>query len=227
MGQNNPPSPRFRGEGWGGGRTLLDLHRCNFRTMIITRDYYVGLRIQLLIAAFFFAGCSSHSTPTSKVDHPVTFEGGHDIGANDYGRPVVLIAAALGVEPEVFREAFSGVTPAHGRGPTGDEARANKEALLKVLSPHGVTNERLDEVSDYYRFRPRADELWPTHPAEAHAVVVDGKITKIVVTDPGSGYCSAPVATVEGFPNARFEVTLGFSRDLEQNGTVAAVAVLP
>jgi hypothetical protein len=61
-----------------------------------------------------------------------------------------LIAAGLSVRPEVFREAFSGVTPARGRGPTREEARKNKAALLKVLAPQGVTNERLDEVSDYY-----------------------------------------------------------------------------
>ncbi len=35
---------------------------------------------------------------------------GHEIGKNDYGRPVNLIAAALEVKPDVFREAFSGVT---------------------------------------------------------------------------------------------------------------------
>ena len=65
----------------------------------------------------------------------VTFTGGHEIGRDDFGRPVPLIAAALGVEPEVFREAFSGVTPCRGRGPTSSEARQNKAALMKVLAP--------------------------------------------------------------------------------------------
>ena len=79
---------------------------------------------------------------------PVRFSRGHQIGKNDFGRPVVLIAAALGVKPEVFREAFSGVTPAQGRAPSGEEARKNKAALMKVLAPHGVTNERLEAEID-------------------------------------------------------------------------------
>src|SRR3954468_3700422 len=95
---------------------------------------------------------------------PVTFSGGHETDPRDHGRPVVLIAAALKVRPEVFRQAFSGVTPARGRRPTGDEQRRNKDALLKVLAPYHVSNERLDEVSDYYRYRPEKGELWPTKP---------------------------------------------------------------
>lgn len=57
---------------------------------------------------------------------PVTFSGGHEIGKNDYGRPVALIAAALEVEPEVFREAFSGVTPCavvDHRGPRPEKTK--------------------------------------------------------------------------------------------------------
>ena len=42
---------------------------------------------------------------------PLTFSGGHDTDPQDHGRPVVLVAAGLGVKPEVFREAFRGVTP--------------------------------------------------------------------------------------------------------------------
>src|SRR3954469_2733132 len=136
---------------------------------------------------------------------PVTLSGGHETDPRDHGRPVVLIAAALNVKPEVFRKAFSGVTPARGRGPTGDEARRNKEALMKVLGPLKVTNDRLDEVSDYYRYRPQKGELWPTKPAKAYAIVEGGKITKIVVTDPGAGYSSPPKATVEGLKKVQLE----------------------
>src|SRR4051812_33955697 len=39
---------------------------------------------------------------------PVTISGGHDIAKNDYGRPITLMAAALGVKPEEFHKAFSG-----------------------------------------------------------------------------------------------------------------------
>src|SRR5689334_2006192 len=86
-------------------------------------------------AACFAFVCVVGTTVMSKAAEtkvPVTFSGGHDIGKNDYGRPVVLMAAALGVKPDEFRQAFSGVRPAHGRGPTGAEARRNKEALMKV-----------------------------------------------------------------------------------------------
>jgi hypothetical protein len=157
---------------------------------------------------------------------PVTFSGGHDIGRGDFGRPVNLIAAALGVKPDVFREAFSGVTPAKGRGPSGEEARRNKEALMKVLKPHGITNDRLDEVSNYYRFRPQNGELWPTTAAKAHAVVEGGKIKKIVVTDPGSGYCSTPTASVQGM-NSTLKVTLKYSTELKKNGGIDAIEVAP
>ena len=170
------------------------------------------------------AGLTARAAET-KV--PLTFSGGHEIGPNDYGRPVALLAAGLGVKPEVFRKAFSGVTPSRNGPPSGELARRNKSALLKVLSPHGVTNERLDEVSDYYRFRPDRSELWPTTAAKAHAIVEGGKIKQIVVTNPGSGYSSPPDVKVEGFEGVEFKVTLGVSKDLKKNGTIEAVDVLP
>src|SRR5438552_17072723 len=178
------------------------------------------------------AGCTSATGMNDAANQPgeakvpVTFSGGHAIGEKDFGRPVVLIAAALEVKPEVFRNAFSGVTPAKGRKPSPDEARKNKAALLKVLAPHGVTNERLDEVSDYYRFRPDRGELWPTTAAKAHAIVEGGKIREIVVTNPGSGYCSPPEVKVEGFEGVEFKVTLGFSKELKKNGAIEAVEIL-
>jgi hypothetical protein len=178
-----------------------------------------------LVATSFLVFPSLCEAAEMKV--PVTFSAGHEIGKDDFGRPVPLIAAALDVKPEVFRKAFSGVTPARGRGPSRDEARKNKEALLKVLAPHGVTNDRLDEVSDYYRYRPQDGELWPTKAAQAHAIVKDGKIQKIVVTEPGAGYCSPPMAQVEGFKNVEFRVTLEFSKDLRKNGGISAVEIVP
>ena len=100
-----------------------------------------------------------HSASADEAKFPVMFSGGHDTDARDGGRPIVLIAAALEVSPDVFREAFRGVTPAKGRGPTEDEAKKNKAALMKVLRPHGVTNDRLDEVSNFYRATISAAEL--------------------------------------------------------------------
>jgi hypothetical protein len=158
-----------------------------------------------------------------KREVPLVFSGGHEIGRNDYGRPVPLIAAALGVTPDQFREAFSGVTPAKGRGPTSAEARKNKAALLKVLGPLGVTNDRLDEVSNYYRFRPQDGELWKTTPAKGYAVVEGGKVEKLIVTVPGFGYCTPPTVTVQGMERVALKATLHLDRDLRKNGSIASV----
>src|SRR4051794_12261065 len=95
----------------------------------------------LLALAFAVVGGTDGA---AEKEVPLTFSGGHEIGKNDFGRPVVLIAAALEVKPEAFREAFSGVTPSKSGKPSPAEARKNKEALMKVLGPLGVTNERLD-----------------------------------------------------------------------------------
>jgi hypothetical protein len=154
---------------------------------------------------------------------PLSFSGGHEIGKGDFGRPVYLIAGGLGVKPEQFRKAFSGVTPAKGRRPTREEERKNKAAMMEVLGPLGVTNERLDEVADYYRFRPQEGELWPTMPAKGYAVVEGGRVKKLVVTEPGSGYNTPPDVTVEGIKGVRLKATLSFGKDMTKNGGVTAV----
>lgn len=174
----------------------------------------IGLVVVLLMSSLGWG---------AEMTVPVEISGGHDIGKNDYGRPVVLIAAALDVKPDVFREAFSGVRPARGRGPTGEEARKNKAALMKVLAPKGVSNERLDEVSDYYRFQPQSGKIWTHKPAKAHAVIIDGQIDRIEVTEPGHGYCSAPKIVVPGYEQEKFEATLSFAKDLKKNGAIAAI----
>lgn len=156
---------------------------------------------------------------------PVKFSGGHETDRRDGGRPVVLVAAGLGVRPEVFREAFSNVRPAKNGKPSGEEARRNKEVLMKALSPHGITNERLDEVSNYYRYQPQSGRLWPTTAAKAHAVVEDGKVKRIAVDEGGAGYSSPPTATIEGMDSVKLKVNLSFGKDLKKNGAVEAVDV--
>lgn len=121
--------------------------------------------------------------------------------------------------------AFSGVTPAKGRGPTGGEARQNKEALLKVLGPLGVKNERLDEVSDYYRFRPQNGELWKNVAAKGYAEIEGGKVKKVVITAPGSGYSAPPTVTVKGKPEVKLNAVLHFDRELKKNGGIEKVEV--
>ncbi len=156
----------------------------------------------------------------------VTFLGGYDTNPVDRGRPVILVASALGVPEETFREAFKGVHPAPpGRGPTGDEARANKAALMKVLEPLGVTNDRLDEVSNYYRYNRGAGDLWKHVPAEAYARVKDGKVIGFVVMNAGAGYSSVPEVHVAGFPELKATAVILYGKDLATNGAVVEIAL--
>lgn len=171
-------------------------------------------------------GAANGTARADDMKLPLTFSGGHDIGKKDFGRPVVLIAAALGVKPDEFREAFSRVTPARGGPPTGEEARRNKAALLKVLGPLGVTNERLDEVSNYYRYQPQKGELWKTTLAKGYAGVEGGKVKKLVVTEPGSGYSSPPKVTIEGMEKVELKATLVLDKDLKKNGAIGTVEVV-
>jgi hypothetical protein len=157
---------------------------------------------------------------------PVKFSGGHETDRRDRGRPVVLIAGALGVSSDVFREAFSHVRPAPaGTRPSPDQVRKNKDALLNALGPHGVTNDRLDEVSNYYRYVRSRGEMWPTKPAAAYAEVERGKIARFVVTKGGSGYSSPPSVSVPGF-DVTTKVELSFGKKLETNGSVAAITLV-
>lgn len=182
------------------------------------------MRATVLTLAAVFVGAAGMAGEAAERKVAVKFAGGHETDRKDGGRPCVLIAAALGVKTEVFREAFRGVTPAKNGRPSGEEARRNKEALMKVLAPHGVTNDRLDEVSNYYRYRPQEGELWPTKPAKAQATIVDGKVTKIEVTESGSGYSSPPTATIEGL-DVRLTVKVKYGKELKTNGAVTAVEV--
>jgi hypothetical protein len=170
---------------------------------------------------------SSPAPSDTKVD--VTISGGHDTVGADRGRPIVLIAAALKVPDQVFRDAFKGVHPAGpgAGGPTDAEARANKQALLSVLSPYGVTDERLNAVSNYYRYPRWMGAMWKNTPAKAYAIVHGGAVTSVVITDAGSGYSSAPVLSVAGMPNVTLTPTLAYGTDFASNGSISGVKVGP
>ena len=146
----------------------------------------VILAIALAVFAPWHAWAQSNPGP-SMTRVPVVFSGGHETDPRDRGRPVVLIAAALGVPSDVFREAFRHVRPAPaGTAPDPRQVRENKAALLDALGPYGITNKRLDTVSDYYRYVRRRGKLWPTKPASAYALVREGKIVSFVVTNGGA-----------------------------------------
>jgi hypothetical protein len=150
--------------------------------------------------------------------------GGHATDPRDGGRPVVLIAAALGVPAEVFREAFSAVTPAAGgQEPDPEQVRLNKEALLRVLAPYGVTNERLDEVSNYYRYNGSAGEVWRQTAASARAVVRNHKVVSVRIVRAGAGYSSTPRVTLVGYPKVKVRATVAY---LATNGRVAKLTLV-
>ena len=157
----------------------------------------------------------------------VRIGGGHATNPVDHGRPVVLVAAGLGVPTDVFRTAFSGVTPAGaGEEPDPAQVQRNKEALLEVLAPYGVTNDELDRVSNYYRYVQSAGEMWPTTAATASATVRHGKVVAIKVTGGGAGYSSTPTVSVPGYGVTKVRVTLSYGKNLRANGRIASIKVL-
>ncbi len=93
------------------------------------------------------------------------------------------------------------------------------------MSLLGVTNDRLDEVSDHYRFRPLKGEVWKSTPAEGYAVVEDGKVKKVVVAEAGSGYSSPPKVTVKGM-GVTLKATLHFDKEFKKSGSVESVEVV-
>jgi hypothetical protein len=172
-------------------------------------------------------GTATSSNLSEQAAVSVVISGGFDTDPQDHGRPVVLIAAALGVPTEVFREAFRGVTPAGlDSQPSSDLAQRNKAALLKVLAPYGITNERLDEVSDYYRYNGRNGETWKKTRAVATATITNGVVTGITITNPGSGYSSNPIVTVIG-PNGTVTAiaTVSYTKDFKTNGSISAITI--
>lgn len=167
-------------------------------------------------------------TTTEDGTVSVTISGGYETDPQDHGRPVVLIAAALGVPTEVFREAFSGVTPAglSSGGPSVDEAQHNKAALMKVLAPYGIINDRLDEVSNYYRYNGQQSRTWQITPATATAIVQNGVVTGIAITNPGSGYSSAPTITIKGPSGTTTAIaTVSYSTDFATNGSISSITL--
>ncbi len=156
----------------------------------------------------------------------VIFSGGYETDPRDHGRPVALIAAALGVKSEVFREAFSRVRPARGGPPSAERVRANKQVLMEALGKYGITNERLDEVSNYYRYRPEAGETWPHREARAKALIKDGRVTGIEIADPGHGYMTAPTVSIAGYRDVEVKAEIEFGKDFARNGRVTKLTIV-
>jgi hypothetical protein len=194
-----------------------------------TRRFFAFLGLAALTWSVALAQTTSSpagGAPPDARQVPIVLTGGYDTDPRDRGRPVILIAAALGVAPEVFRQAFSSVHPAHGNGgPTDQQARANKQVLMATLGPYGVTDDRLNEVSNYYRYRRESGELWRHTPAAGYATLSNGTVTSITITNPGSGYSSPPMVAIPGATGGDFNAILTFGKDMSKNGSIYTITV--
>ena len=187
----------------------------------------IGLVAVLLTATLVLRRPGSHSRDVSAArPGMIVFRDGDETDPREHGRPVALVAAAPGVPDQVFRDAFSHVRPARGGSPTPARARANKKVLMQALGPYGVTNRRLDEVSDYYRCNRSRGEHWPHTPAAAVAVIQGDSVTGISITNPGSGYSSPPRVRVAGYPQVRVTAHLALGTDLRTNGRITALRLV-
>jgi hypothetical protein len=179
------------------------------------------LYLSCMLLACFLAACNGVA---SNMKVSVIITGGYDTDPRDGGRPIALVAAALGVPPEVFREAFSHVKPAPaGQEPDPAQVNLNKEALLNVLGPYGVTNDSLDRVSNYYRFNGSAGETWPRTPATVAVIVTDGKFTGVKIINAGSGYSSTPIITISGVEGVTATAVVSYTTDFNTNGSITAI----
>lgn len=187
----------------------------------------VALGATGVVSASYAQTAPATGSESQETRVQLVFSGGYETDPRDGGRPVALVAGALGVPSEVFREVFRQVRPARGGPPQPEQVRQNKAVLMNGLGKYGVTNERLDVVSNYYRYVPGRGNRWPTRPATGYAVVERGVVTRYVITDGGSGYCAPPTVTVPGYPDATAKVQLAFGPRFERNGSVSSVTVAP
>ena len=96
---------------------------------------------------------------------------------------------------------------------------------MAALGPYGVTNDRLDTVSNYYRYVRSRGESWPIEGAEAYALVEVGAIVGFEVVRGGSGYTTPPSVSVPGFDGVDARASLVFGREFETNGAVGSIAL--
>ena len=177
------------------------------------------------VATLFVTGLTGISRAADTIR--VEVRGGFETDRRDRGRPVVLVAAALGVPDQVFRDAFSHVRPAPaGQEPDRHQVDLNKQALLNALAKFGVTNERLDEVSNYYRYNPGRGEMWRSRPAKVSVTIDRGAVTKISIEDGGAGFSSPPTLTVPGYPKIKLSVKLSYGKKFDSNGSIQSVTAL-
>lgn len=180
----------------------------------------------LLITFLFYQKAIAQSPALAPEENQVIFSGGYDTLPQDKGRPVILIASALAVTPVIFRNAFSKVTPAQaGEEPKEKQVRLNKKALMDALSPYGITDDKLNQVSNYYRFASFKGQVWKHNPAKATVVMANGKVTSLKILDGGNGYTSATTVTIVG-SNLKIKAVINFDTDFNKNGSITGLDIL-
>lgn len=192
----------------------------------------IGPLVILLSAAIAFAQGSVMPTTSTKATrysdiygNTVILSGGYDTASDDGGRPVSLIAGALGIPDEVFRNAFSFVTPENMGHLNRETAQNNKAQLLSQLSPYGISNSSLDTVTNRYRYPPGSNAIWEHTPATIAAVIEDGTLVGFEILDGGNGYTSEPRIRVRGFGRIAVDVTLSYTSDFTKNGALTAITL--
>ena len=139
---------------------------------------------------------------------------------------MVLIAAALKVPTEVFRKAFSGVTPAAGgQEPEAGQVHRNKETLLCVPAPTAspTTNlTRSPTITDTAAAKERCGEM---SPAAATAIIHDGVVTGFTITNAGSANSSPPGISIAGMDDPNAKVKLHFGTDFRTNGSIQEITL--
>jgi len=167
----------------------------------------------------------SNSTYIDSNGNTMTISGGHETDAIDGGRPVYLIGSMLGITGEQFRDAFSYVTPEENGHLNEETAQANKVKLLAQLEPYGITNDEIDETTNYYRYYPGGMNIWPYTHAVLDATISNGTVTSFEIVSGGDGYTSEPIVTVDGYGDIAVDIIISYTDSFETNGAITAITV--
>jgi hypothetical protein len=96
---------------------------------------------------------------------------------------------------------------------------------MNALGKYGITNERLNQVSNFYRYASWNGGIWKNTPATADALVKNGAVVGYEITNGGAGYTTPPTVSVPNVSGATPKVELSYGKDMERNGAVSAITV--
>ena len=96
---------------------------------------------------------------------------------------------------------------------------------MDALGRYGVNNDRLDAVSNFYRYPPGRGGMWKHKEATANALVKDGAVIGFEILDGGAGYTVPPAVSVSGMKDVNARAELSFGKNMESNGAVRAITL--